>query len=136
MRWKKYFINGSVISEPMSWSQTPLVGINKVSYEDNNWRCSLIGTGYNFWQSDTFMVIMDSGAVAPILTTRRISIQLPDQDDIYAGIIVDSNGLVIDFDNLNLENKIAFIHENKHWLNVEVKPDSLQYRYFISKERI
>jgi hypothetical protein len=140
MHWTKYFLDGSIVREPMSWSSTSLTGINRVSYEEGSFVCALEGAGLNFWQSDTFIVIMDSGETKPVLTTRRIQVQIPPLKEIMISVMrPNDQSIVFDFNKSAVSAnapKMVLTKESGNWLTLEVNPGTLSYRYFIAKDKI
>jgi len=106
--WTKFYKSSSSfhpISEPSSWSRTPLSNISHVTLKEDRWICTLTGiTGdAKYWQSDDF--IQSSSENKPTMIKRRIEIQA---DEIEYDIAFED---FRDLDKKKLSNNEWFIIE-------------------------
>jgi len=123
MGWTKLYKNNAVLTEPQSWSRTPLENMIGTELIHNDKKLAIYGNG-TYWQSDTFETdVVQYGASPQRLVARRIEKYI-DQFS-FASIKQDPIGLTFDFRNPNIGFQSEPLLFADIWAPVDVKSKQL-----------
>lgn len=139
--WVKKFISDKEIGtdkdiklKKASWSNGRLDNMVGAELHHNSQHLYISGIG-NYWQSDTYEVLMYNST--PKLVSRRIEKQITNQD-LYFKYIIGPNKLEMTFNTvLNIAGKLVKIESDwiNKWLVAEMDVNTHHLKYYISDKR-
>ncbi len=145
MGWTKFYSQNRSLSEPDSWSRTPLDNMTGVELVHNDKKLAIYGLG-KYWQSDTYETdVVPYGAPPQKLVARRIEGYIDTLS--FAKIKEDKFGITVDFRNpvceiIEISPLVSEVltpyvfSEIPRWIILELDTIKNAPRLYTSKERI
>jgi len=139
MGWTKHFVDGTLITEPASWSKTRLDRIHSVKLNHRYKEITIVNPNGEFWQSDTYIADLQSGASQPQMIERRIESKITNINHvIYIRDTLDHH-LYISFDTYIFSDTPEILDVQEHrgkWFIAEIDLNTLKYKWYISPHQI
>lgn len=138
--WTKYFTDGTKIfcsdDSNISWRNTKLDALSKVSVQDGICNISISGTG-DYWISDDFIVpVSRTGTFVGKRIYRRVEKFITDNDKFYS-VEETGNFYHLIFSSIEEQSMKPVPDTWKNqWLVLELDLSKKTFKHFLSKEKI